>query len=147
MNLHSLKNANGAKRGRKRVGRGRASGKGKTCGRGTKGQMSRSGSRHKPAFEGGQMPLVRRIPKRGFTQHERKVYLPVNLYELEAFEEGTAVTMDLLRTKGLARGTIPRIKILGTGELGKKLSVQAHAFSAVARAKIETAGGTCEVLK
>jgi large subunit ribosomal protein L15 len=146
MNLHSLKNTAGSRKVRKRVGRGRASGKGKTCGRGSKGQMSRSGSRHKPTFEGGQMPLVRRLPKRGFKNINRTVYQPVNVKDLSRFEEGAEVSAETLRRAGLAGGPVRRIKVLGHGELDKKLSVKVHAFSAAARQKIEAAGGTCEVV-
>ncbi|MBU0678068.1 MAG: 50S ribosomal protein L15 [Verrucomicrobia bacterium] len=147
MNLHSLTNTKGARKRKMRVGRGEGSGKGKTSGRGHKGQMSRSGSRHKPTFEGGQMPLVRRIPKRGFNNRSRTVYLPVNIADLAQFEEGAEVNAEMLRDAGLAKGTVTRIKILGNGELGKKLMVKAHSFSSSAREKIEAAGGTCEVIK
>jgi len=146
MNLHSLGNTPGARRQKLRVGRGHGSGKGKTCGRGTKGQMSRKGHKHKAGFEGGQMRLVRRLPKRGFHNPTRKVYSPVNVSELERFDEGTEVTTSLLRSAGLAKGPADGVKVLGTGDLGKKLMVRAEAFSAGARAKIEAAGGVCEVV-
>ena len=109
MKLHELKNASGARRRRLRVGPGRASGKGKTCGRGHKGQMSRKGSGHKPGFGGGQMPLVRRIPKGGFKNPARRVLLPVNVAALSVFEDGTEVTPALLRARGLARGQANRV--------------------------------------
>lgn len=147
MNLHTLKPAKGSKRAKRRVGRGRASGMGKTSSRGHKGQMARSGHKHKATFEGGQMPLVRRIPKRGFTNRTRLAYIPVNLASLEQFDTGAEVTVESLRASGLARGTLECIKILGNGELSKKLTVKAHAFSATARTKIEAAGGVCEVVQ
>ena len=147
MDLHNLHSAEGARHRKLRVGRGRASGKGKTSGRGHKGQMARAGARHKPLFEGGQMPLVRRLPKRGFKNFNHKVILPVNLKDIEkAFEEGAEVTIAALREKGLVKGRFDGIKILGDGELNKKLIVEAHAFSASAKAKIEAAGGTCRVV-
>ncbi len=146
MNLHSLKPAEGSTHRRIRVGRGRASGKGKTSARGQKGQMSRSGSGHKPLFEGGQMPMARRIPKRGFTNFTRKVFAPVNLFALDAFDDGTEVTLETLRETGLVKGRWNGIKILGTGEISKKLSVKANAFSVSAKEKIEAAGGTCETV-
>jgi len=146
MNLHTLKNTPGARTRRKRVGRGPGSGLGKTSGRGHKGQMSRSGSRHKVGFEGGQMPLARRLPKRGFKNVNRVTYLPVNLGDLARFEDGAEVTPGILMSAGLANGTTPRIKILGKGSLERRLTVKAHAFSGSARSKIEAAGGSCEVL-
>jgi len=147
MNLHSLKNTTGARTTKKRLGRGTGSGLGKTSGRGHKGQYARSGHKHKPGFEGGQMRLIRRIPKRGFTNISRKEYLPVNVAALERFANGTEVTPEVLKAAGLANGTASGIKILGVGTLSKKLSVKAHAFSADAKAKIEAAGGTCALMK
>jgi len=146
MDLHSLRNVEGARKKKVRVGRGRASGKGKTSGRGQKGQMSRAGSGHKPLFEGGQMPLVRRLPKRGFKNINRKYFVPVNLSALNCFEDGAEITVDTLREKGLVKGRFDGVKILGMGNVDKKYSVKAHAFSATAREKIESAGGTCEVI-
>jgi len=146
MNLHSLKPAEGSTHRKLRVGRGRASGKGKTSGRGHKGQYARSGASHKPLFEGGQMPMARRIPKRGFTNFTRKVLAPVNLTALDAFAEGAEVTVDALREAGLIKGRWDGVKILGTGEISKKLSIKANAFSASAKEKIEAAGGTCEIV-
>jgi large subunit ribosomal protein L15 len=145
MNLNSLKNVKGARKTRKRVGRGMGSGLGKTCGKGHKGQMARAGHKHKEGFEGGQMTLIRRTPKRGFTNFTRKAYLPVNLGMLErVFADGAAVTPESIVAAGLANGTCyTGIKILADGELTKKLSVSAHKFSAAARGKIEAAGGTC----
>ena len=146
MDLHSLQTAVGSKHRRIRVGRGRASGKGKTAGRGHKGQMSRAGSTHKPLFEGGQMPLVRKLPKRGFTNFTRKTILPVNLDVLSGFAEGTEVTVELLTQAGFVNGRFDGVKILGNGSLDKKLTVKANAFSASAKEKIEAAGGTCETI-
>ncbi len=146
MDLHSLKPAAGSKHRKIRVGRGRASGKGKTAGRGHKGQMSRAGATHKPLFEGGQMPFVRKLPIRGFNNINRKEILPVNLDALNAFEDGTEVTIELLKEKGLANGRFDGVKILGSGAIEKKLTVKVNAFSASAKEKIEAAGGTCEVV-
>ena len=146
MRLHDLKNRPGARHRRKRIGQGEGSGHGKTSGRGGKGQTARSGSSIRIGFEGGQMPLIRRIPKRGFNNARHTVdYIPVNLEALNQFDNGARVDEAALRGAGLANGTLRRIKILGTGELGKKLTVSAHAFSASARAKIEAKGGTCEI--
>jgi large subunit ribosomal protein L15 len=147
MNLHTLQNRPGARRAKKRVGCGESSGHGKTSCRGTKGQMARSGHKRKPAFEGGQMQLIRRIPKRGFIQSMRVVAAPVNVADLGRFEAGSQVTVELLRQAGLIGTTDQRVKILGDGNLDRKLTVQAHSFSASAKAKIEAAGGTCEVIK
>ncbi|HEX9147666.1 MAG TPA: 50S ribosomal protein L15 [Thermoanaerobaculia bacterium] len=143
--VSDLRPAPGATRSRKRVGRGPGSGHGKTAGRGSKGQKSRSGYRHQRGFEGGQMPLHRRVPKRGFTNIFRIEYDVVNLSALEAFDAGESVTPDKLAEKRLARGRRP-VKILGGGELKKPLTVSAHKFSASARSRIEAAGGSCEVL-
>ncbi len=143
--IHDLAPARGATRSRKRVGRGPGSGHGKTAGRGSKGQKSRTGYRHLRGFEGGQMPLHRRVPKRGFTNIFRVQYDVVNLSDLDRFEAGSAVTPDALAQRRLARGRRP-VKILGGGDLKKPLQVSAHKFSASARARIEAAGGRCEVL-
>jgi large subunit ribosomal protein L15 len=147
MRLHNLKPRPGAKHRRKRLGQGESSGHGKTSGRGGKGQTARSGSSIRIGFEGGQMPLIRRIPKRGFnnTRHGT-YYLPVNVGELGVFEDGARVDETALRAVGLANGTADGVKILGSGELTRKLTVSANAFSASARAKIEKAGGSCEVV-
>ncbi len=147
LTLHSLVKTPGSKRARMRVGRGESSGKGRTSGKGNKGQMSRTGHKHKPTFEGGQMRLIRRIPKRGFNRRVPRNILPVNVGDLDRFENGAEVGAELLRQEGLASGTPDGIKILGGGELKKKLVVKASAFSASARTKIEAAGGTCEVVK
>lgn len=148
MRLHDLKPRPGAKHRTKRLGQGESSGHGKTSGRGGKGQSARSGSSIRPTFEGGQMPLFRRIPKRGFTNSRHTVrYHAVNLRDLNQFEEGATVDVDAIRSLGLANGKFDRIKILGTGELTRKLSVTAHAFSKSAREKIEAKGGKCEIFK
>ena len=148
MRLHDLKPRPGAKHRRKRIGQGEGSGHGKTSGRGGKGQTARSGSSIRIGFEGGQMPLIRRIPKRGFNNARHTIeYIPVNLEALNQFDNGARVDEAALRSLGLANGRLPRIKILGSGELAKKLTVSAHAFSASARAKIEAKGGKCELVK
>ena len=144
MNLHKLKNTCGAKKRRMRVGRGESSGKGRTSGKGNKGQMSRTGHKHKPLFEGGQMKLIRRIPKRGFTSPNRVAYAALNIGELVQIVSGD-VTPEALVASGRV-GAKSRIKILGGGEVSGARKVKAHAFSASAKAKIEAAGGTCEVI-
>ena len=147
MRLHDLKPRPGAKHRRKLLGRGESSGRGKTSGRGGKGQTARSGSSIRIGFEGGQMPLIRRIPKRGFNNARHgTTYLPVNVESLNAFDDGARVDAEALRSKGLANGSGDGVKILGNGEVTRKLTVAAHAFSASARAKIEAKGGTCEVI-
>jgi len=146
MNLHELSPAPGSKKDRKRVGRGPGSGLGKTAGRGEKGQKSRSGYSRRPGFEGGQMPLVRRVPKRGFTNVFRTEYATVNVGELAGREDlGERVDPEALAEKGLVRKGRP-VKVLGDGEIDRALTVAAHKFSKSARAKIEGAGGTCEEL-
>jgi large subunit ribosomal protein L15 len=145
--LNELRPAAGATKTRKRVGRGPGSGLGKTAGRGHKGQKSRSGYSRRFGFEGGQMPLVRRIPKRGFTNLNRVSYQVVNVRDLErVFGDGDEVTPEVLASKGLVRGGDRPVKVLAGGELSKKLSVCAHKFSEAARTKIEGAGGSCEVV-
>jgi large subunit ribosomal protein L15 len=147
MRLHNLKPRPGAKHRRKRLGQGESSGHGKTSGRGGKGQTARSGSSIRIGFEGGQMPLIRRIPKRGFNNARHTTrYIPVNLESLNQFSDGARVDFDTLRKAGLANGKAEGVKILGTGELTRKLTVTAHAFSASARAKIEGKGGACEII-
>ena len=149
MRLHDLKPRPGAKHRRKLLGRGESSGHGKTSGRGGKGQSARSGSSIRPGFEGGQMPLIRRIPKRGFNNVNYGTrYIVINLDALNRFEDGARVDEVALRSVGLANGKayLAGIKILGDGELKKKLTVSANAFSASARQKIEARGGTCEVV-
>lgn len=145
MNLHSLSNTPGARRSSLRVGRGRGNGRGKTCGKGHKGQMARKGHKRKPGFEGGQMRLVRRIPKRGFSNYTRLEYVPVNVSLLARIEEAQVTPESLLKC-GAVQGKGIRIKVLGNGSIDRPVTVQAHAFSAAARTKIEAAGGTCEVL-
>ena len=147
MRLHDLRPRPGAKHRRKRLGQGESSGHGKTSGRGGKGQTARSGSSIRIGFEGGQMPLIRRIPKRGFNnvRHGTR-YLAVNLSRLNEFADGARVDEAALRSAGLANGPADGIKILGDGDLTRKLTVSAHAFSASARAKIEAKGGSCEVV-
>src|SRR5580658_7181348 len=147
MRLHDLKPRPGAKHRRKRLGQGESSGHGKTSGRGGKGQTARSGSSIRIGFEGGQMPLIRRIPKRGFNNKQFAVrYIPVNLDVLNSFDDGATVDEAVLRLRGLANGRVKRLKMLGDGELTRKLTVKAHAFSAAARAKIEKLGGACELI-
>jgi large subunit ribosomal protein L15 len=148
MRLHDLKPRPGAKHRRKRLGQGESSGHGKTSGRGGKGQTARSGSSIRIGFEGGQMPLIRRIPKRGFNNARHTIrYIPVNLESLNRFNDGARVDFDTLREAGLANGKAAGVKILGTGELTRKLIVTAHAFSASAKAKIEGKGGSCELIR
>ena len=146
MDLHSLKPAEGSTHRKIRVGRGRASGKGKTSARGQKGQMSRSGSGHKPLFEGGQMPMARRIPIRGFKNYTRKELAPANLAALDKLDDGAEVTESVLREAGLIKGRWDGVKILGNGEITKQLTIKATAFSATAKEKIEAAGGSCETV-
>ena len=147
MRLHDLKPRPGAKHSRKRLGQGESSGHGKTSGRGGKGQTARSGSSIRIGFEGGQMPLIRRIPKRGFNNvRHGNYYLAVNLDDLNCFEDGAQVDETSLRSMNLANGKATGIKILGQGDLEKKLTVVAHAFSASAKAKIEAKGGVCQLV-
>ncbi|MCK5912299.1 MAG: 50S ribosomal protein L15 [Desulfuromusa sp.] len=146
MDLSNLKPVPGSTKNRKRIGRGPGSGTGKTSGRGHKGQNSRSGGGVKPGFEGGQMPLQRRIPKRGFVSRNKKVYNLVNLRDLELFDAGTVVDLEQFGKAGLVSGIKDGIKILADGELTKALTVHAHKFSKSAVAKIEAAGGKVEVI-
>jgi len=148
LTLQSLTNARGARRNKMRVGCGSGSGKGKTCGRGHKGQYARSGHKHKPAFEGGQMRLIRRIPKRGFvnTAYARR-YAVVNIGLLERFAANQEVTPELLHKEGILKNMRDGLKILGTGELKNALVVKAHAFSGSARQAIEKVGGKCILLE
>jgi large subunit ribosomal protein L15 len=147
MELYDLHPAKGAKRPRKRIGRGPGSGTGKTAGKGHKGQKSRSGYSRRYGFEGGQMPLVRRIPKRGFCNIFRVEFQVVNLRDLERlFSDGDTVSVETLLDKGLIRTKRKPVKILGDGDLSRKLTVQAHKFSGSATAGIEKAGGSCEVV-
>lgn len=146
MKLHELRAPEGSTRKPKRKGRGTATGQGKTAGRGMNGQNSRSGGGTRLGFEGGQMPLYRRIPKRGFTNIWRKEYTILNVDDLNVFEAGTVVTPELIKEIGLAKQVIDGIKILGEGNLEKSVTVQAHKFSKTAIEKIEQAGGKAEVI-
>jgi large subunit ribosomal protein L15 len=147
MSLNNLRPPRGAKHPRKRVGRGPGSGHGKTASRGSKGAKSRSGFRFKRGFEGGQMPLHRRVPKRGFNNIFRVEYVVVNLDTLgEVFEAGSAVTPDVLRERGIVRETNAPVKVLGRGEITKALTIKAHKFSESAVKKIAAAGGVAEVI-
>ena len=147
MGLHDLKPAHGSTHSKKRVGRGHGSGQGAQAGRGHKGAQSRSGFKFKRGFEGGQMPLHRRVPKRGFHNPFRTEYAVVNLDLLaDRFEAGTVVTPELLRERGLIHSTRQPIKVLARGDVSKKLTVRAHKFSGKAAEKIAAAGGTVEVL-
>lgn len=147
MGLSNLKPARGSTSSRKRVGRGPGSGLGKTSGRGEKGQKSRSGFSHRDGFEGGQMPLHRRVPKRGFHNRFRKEYAEVNLQSLEIFDAGTIVTPDVLLERGMIKKLRNGVKILAKGELTKALTVRAHRFSAKAQERIAGLGGKAEVLE
>ena len=140
MRLENLKPASGAVKGRKRVGVGRGSGHGKTCGRGSKGEKARS-SGARPGFEGGQMPLIRRVPKRGFKNVFKKTFEIINVGALEIFEPGSEIGPGVFKKRGLVRKANLPVKILGDGELGKALVVKAHGFTSEARKKIEGAGG------
>ena len=144
MELNSLKPKKGSRHAKKRVGRGPGSGHGKTAARGEKGQKSRSGFSRQPGFEGGQMPLHRRLPKRGFTNIFKKDYAVVNVSDLERFDNGATVGEAELRKAGLVKGQHDGIKVLGDGKLSKKLSVSATKFSATAKKQIEAAGGSCQ---
>lgn len=146
MKLHELKPAEGTTKSKKRLGRGTASGQGKSAGKGQKGQKSRSGGGVRVGFEGGQMPLYRRLPKIGFTNIFRREYAVVNLSDLEKFDNGTVVNPDLLKEAGLVKAMHSGIKILGNGDLTKNLTVQAHKFSKTAADKIAAAGGKVEVI-
>lgn len=146
MKLHELSPAPGSVKERKRIGRGHGSGNGKTAGKGHKGQKARAGRGMRPGFEGGQMPLQRRIPKRGFVNVFRTEYATVNLSALDVFKSGTVVDADKLIKAGLIKKTLDGVKILGNGEIKKKLTVKATAFSESAKQKIEAAGGKAEVI-
>ena len=146
MKLHELRAVEGATKAPKRKGRGTATGQGKTAGRGMNGQKSRSGGGVRPGFEGGQMPLYRRIPKRGFTNIWGTEYTVINVSDLNKFEAGSTVTPESIKEAGLAKQVKDGIKILGNGSLEKNLTVQAHKFSKTAVEKIESAGGKAEVI-
>ena len=146
MELSNLKPAAGSKHSNNfRKGRGHGSGNGKTAGYGHKGQKARSGA-PRPGFEGGQMPLYRRLPKRGFTNRNRVEYVGINVSVLERFEDGATIDVQTLLDQKIIKGTKGGVKILGNGELKKKLTVKANAFTETAKSKIEAAGGTCEVI-
>ena len=146
MDLSNLQPATGSKQSDNfRRGRGHGSGNGKTAGKGHKGQKARSGA-PRPGFEGGQMPLYRRLPKRGFTNRNSLEIVGINLKALESFEDGSVITIDSLIESGIVKNPKDGVKILGNGELTKKLTVKANAFSAKAQEKIEALGGTCEVI-
>ena len=147
MKLHELSPAAGSTKERKRIGRGAGSGQGKTAGKGHKGQKARAGRGMRPGFEGGQMPLQRRLPKRGFNNIFRKVIVAINVSDLNAkFENGAVVDAEALKSAGLVKNYFDGIKVLGNGELTKKLTVKANAFSETAKQKIEAAGGKAEVI-
>ena len=146
MNLHELTPAEGSTKTSKRIGRGHGSGQGKTAGKGHKGQKARSGGSIRPGFEGGQMPLQRRIPKRGFNNIFAKKIVSVNVSALEVFEDGAEVTAQALIEKGIVKNEYDGIKILGNGNLSKKLTVKVAKFSESAKQKIEAAGGKAEVI-
>ena len=144
MKLHELQPAVGSRQSKKRLGRGNGSGLGKTSGKGQKGQKARSGGGVRPGFEGGQMPLARRIPKRGFTNIFARQYTTINVDELSVFEEGTEITAEFLKEIGFINKINDGLKVLGDGELDVKLTVKAKKFTKAAREKIENAGGTAE---
>ena len=146
MKLHELQYTEGARKTRKRVGRGTSSGTGKTAGRGQKGQGARSGGGKKPGFEGGQTPLIMRLPKRGFTNFNKLEYAIVNLDQLNTFEAGTVVCPKALKEAGLIKKELDGVKVLGNGTLEKAITVKAHKFSKSALAAIEAAGGKTEVI-
>ena len=146
MKLHELKPNPGSVKKRKRLGRGTASGQGKTSGRGMNGQGSRSGGGVRPGFEGGNMPLYRRLPKRGFTNIFGTVYSELNVEDLNKFEDGAEITPEILKSEGVLKKQLDGVKILGNGEITKKLTVKAHKFSKSAVEKIEAAGGKVEVI-
>jgi len=147
MKIQDLRPAVGAKKKRKIVGRGPGSGHGKTSTRGHKGQMSRSGAGRSPGFEGGQMPLIRKLPKRGFRRRPRAGYSIVNLEMLSRLKQESSITPELLKEKGLIKGAINYLKILGEGEIKVPVHIRAHAFSKSAEEKIKSVGGKCEIIK
>ena len=146
MKLHELKPNPGSTKNKKRLGRGTATGQGKTAGRGMNGQKSRSGGGVRPGFEGGQMPLYRRLPKRGFTNIFGTQFAEINVEVLNKFEDGAEITPELLKSEGIIKKQLDGVKVLGNGELSKKLTVKAHKFSKSAAEKIEAAGGKAEVI-
>ncbi len=146
MRLHELKPPAGARRDKKRIGRGNGSGLGKTAGRGNKGHNSRSGGGTRPGYEGGQMPLQRRLPKRGFTNIFQKKYSIINLRDLAGFEAGSVVEPESLAAGGLIKKAGEKVKLLGQGQIDKSLTLKIHGVSAQARAAVEAAGGTIEII-
>lgn len=146
MKLNELKATEGSRRNRKRVGRGTSSGYGKTSGRGQKGQLARSGGKTRLGFEGGQMPLYRRMPKRGFNNINRKEYAIINLNDLNKFEAGSEVTIDSLKESGIVKKELAGVKLLANGKLDVKLTVKVNKVSESAKKAVETAGGTVEVI-
>jgi large subunit ribosomal protein L15 len=146
MKLHELSPEQGSKKEPKRIGRGHGSGQGKTAGKGHKGQKARSGYSRKIGFEGGQLPLQRRLPKRGFNNIFRKDIAAINLTSLERFEDGATVDVEALQAAGIVKNSFDGVKVLGNGSLTKKLTVKLNAFSESAKAKIEAAGGKAEVI-
>ncbi|HKL94925.1 MAG TPA: 50S ribosomal protein L15 [Haploplasma sp.] len=144
--LHELKPVEGARKERKRLGRGVGSGTGKTAGKGHKGQRARSGNQPRPGFEGGQIPFFQRIPKRGFNNVNRKEFAIVNLEDLNLFNDGDVVTIELLLEKGIISKVLSGVKVLGNGNLEKKVTVKANRFSNAAKEAIEKIGGTVEVI-
>jgi len=147
MKIEDLRPARGENKRRKRIGRGPGSGHGKTSTRGHKGQMSRTGKSQTPGFEGGQMPLIRKMPKRGFNKRPRKGCHILNLKDISLLKKETSVTPQLLREKGIIKGPLNFLKILGDGEIDVPVNLTAHAFSKTALEKIKAAGGRCEVIK
>ncbi|MDP8230245.1 MAG: 50S ribosomal protein L15 [Candidatus Gorgyraea atricola] len=147
MKIEDLRPARGAKKRRKIVGRGPGSGHGKTSTRGHKGQMSRTGKGTTPGFEGGQMPLIRRLPKRGFNKRPKKGYCVINLDTLETLKKETSITPELLKEKEMIKGSVNFLKVLGNGKIDIPINIKAHAFSKSALAKIKEAGGKCELIK
>ena len=147
MKLHELHPAEGSVKNRKRIGRGPGSGTGKTAGKGHKGQNARSGGGVRPGFEGGQIPLFRRLPKRGFSNAMfKKEYAVINLSDLNKFNDGDVITPELLKEMGIIKKQLSGVKVLGNGTLEKKVTVKAHKFSESAKEKIETSGGKVEVI-
>ncbi|MCI1894919.1 50S ribosomal protein L15 [Lacticaseibacillus suilingensis] len=146
MKLHELKPNDGARSSRKRLGRGTSSGQGKTAGKGTKGQLARQGGKTRLGFEGGQMPLFRRMPKRGFKNINRKVFAVINVQDLNRFDDGTEVTPTVLVESGLVKNEKDGIKLLANGKLDKKLTVKVNKASEAAKSAVEAAGGSLEVM-
>ena len=146
MNLHELKASEGSRRNRKRVGRGTSSGQGKTAGKGTKGQLARKGGKTRLGFEGGQMPLFRRMPKRGFKNINRKEFAIINLNDLNRFEDGAEVTTEALINAGIIKKQLDGVKLLANGELTTKVNVKVAKYSAAAKEAVEAAGGSVEVI-